>query len=459
MIKLGYKFFALLAIIILIILRFYNIQNSLFFWNDMGRDLSVLQFWQSSGKPPLLGPQTSALPINQSAIYFYLLYPGFLLSQGHPIANLITLAFVYISIFIFSISLFKKSKLSLLVIFFLVAIHPQYIIQGRFVWNPSFVTPFIILAFYSFFYKKYWLFSLSIAIAVSLSYSIAPLLIAFAIYWIIFDRQNLKTIALWLFGSFVLFNLPTIFFELRHNFLLTTSLFTKQAPVQQSITFMDKTLKLSDFIFFTDSSSLNLCLFVLMITTCLITLIKYRRSTKSIQFLSAFLLINLLLITYLTPITIQPHYIFGFTSLLFILIASQSSVRITFLLFVASILYLNQSKFNFYFRPAPRSYQQINQCFKNYCFNFKDSTYVSVESSYHPFHNGPEHQYLMKKNGCNVLDINSQNGQSKFMTVIVDMGNFSDQTKYYELDLFGKFKTVSSLQCLPNFQVLTLEKI
>jgi len=62
-----------LLAILFVILRLYNINNSLFFINDTGRDMAVLQSWQNTGKIPLLGPQTSALPINQSAIYFYLL--------------------------------------------------------------------------------------------------------------------------------------------------------------------------------------------------------------------------------------------------------------------------------------------------------------------------------------------------------------------------------------------------
>lgn len=39
-----------------IILSFYNIKDSYFFFNDVGRDMLVLHDWQLSGKPPLLGP-------------------------------------------------------------------------------------------------------------------------------------------------------------------------------------------------------------------------------------------------------------------------------------------------------------------------------------------------------------------------------------------------------------------
>ncbi|HAP37902.1 hypothetical protein A2367_02435 [Candidatus Shapirobacteria bacterium RIFOXYB1_FULL_38_38] len=467
-----YKIIVLLILMfIFLTLRFYNIDQSLFFWNDMGRDLSVLQQWQSTGKPPLLGPQTSALPINQSAIYFYLLYPAFLLLNGHPIANLITLAFLYIVVFLVSLYLVKRFKIpipisQIIVIFFLTGIHPQYIIQGRFVWNPSFVTPFLIVAFYSFYlllikfsWNKLIIFSLAIATAISLSYSVAPLLIAVFIYWLLFYRQHFFKFFFSLTMAFVLLNITTIAFEFRHDFLLTTSLFTKQVPVQESITFLDKTTKLSDFIFITGNSSLNLCLFILMLFACLATLYKFRHSRKSVQFLSSFLLLTLTFIAYLTPVTVQPHYIFGYAALLFILIASQPPVRITFLLLIASILYLNPSQLNFHFRPAPRTYSQMQQCFQNYCSQLKSSTFVSVQSSFHPFHNGPEHRYLMRQSGCRVLDIETQNSQTNTMSVILDNGSFDDKTNYYELELFGKFKQSDSFNCLPNFSILTLEKI
>jgi len=470
MIKHASLIFTLFTVLIFLFLRFYNIDQSLFFWNDMGRDLSVLQQWQQTGKPPLLGPQTSALPINQSAIYFYLLYPAFLIFGGHPIANLITLASVYILAFLLGLFIIKKYNLplkaySLITIFFLLSIHPQYIIQGRFVWNPSFVTPFLIIAFYSFYlllsrfsWKKLIVFSLSIATAISLSYSVAPFLIAIFIYWLLFYRQHFSKFFITLFSSFLILNIATVAFEVRHNFLLTTSLFTKQSPVQESITLVDKITKLSDFIFITDNSPLNLTLFIFMLLVTIFTLYKFRHSIKSIQFLSSFLLISLVLIAFLTPVTVQPHYIFGFTTLLFILIASSSSIIKTVILIAASVLYLNQNKLNFHFRPAPRTYSQMNQCFKDYCSQLNTSTYVSVQSGFHPFHNGPEHRYLMRQNECQILDIETQNGASNTMSVVLDGGSFDQNTKYYELDLFGKYSTISEFKCLPNFSILTLHK-
>ena len=104
--------------------------------------------------PPLLGPLTSALPFNQSAVYFYLLYPGYLLFGGHPISSVFTLIIFYLIVFVFLFVFLKKNSnlaTSLLITFYLISVHPQFIIQNRFVWNPSFIPPLIFVSIYSFY--------------------------------------------------------------------------------------------------------------------------------------------------------------------------------------------------------------------------------------------------------------------------------------------------------------------
>ena len=70
----------------------------------------VLWDWNKTGKIPLLGPQTSALPINQSSVYFYILYPGFLLSKAQPISANYTLSFLYVVAFVAGMVLLRKEK-------------------------------------------------------------------------------------------------------------------------------------------------------------------------------------------------------------------------------------------------------------------------------------------------------------------------------------------------------------
>lgn len=53
----------------------------------------------------------------------------------------------------------------------------------------------------------------------------------------------------------------------------------------------------------------------------------------------------------------------------------------------------------------------------------------------------------------------TENGQAKYMTVVLDGGSFNSKTTFYELDLFGKYKYIETFECLPNFEIKVLEKI
>lgn len=459
----------ILITLLFLFLRFYNIKESFLFFNDMGRDMVVLQQWHDTDKPPLLGPQTSALPFNQSAVYFYMLYPGFLISQNNPISSLWTLAIFYIILFVFGLYLLRNNKILTKIMFttfLLITIHPQYIIQARFVWNPSFVTPLLVIVILSFYllinkfsYLKLIIFTTSISLAVSISYSVTPLLIIFAIYWLIFSRVNFKAIVLSLFGSFILFNLSTIFFEIRHKFVLINALITQKSPVQAGLDFSTRINALSQLIFNLPNQNLNLSLFILSILLCFILLYKNKKSHQSIQFITSFLYLGVSVLTLIAPVSIQAHYIFAFTSLLFIIIATLPTIISTIIIICLSISYLGQTRTNEYFRPATRTLDQMKSCFSTYCSQFKETTFVSVQSNFHPFHNGPEHRFLLKNSGCNIKDIETENGQAQYMTVVLDGGTFDSQTKYYELDLFGKNKEISRLKCQDNFEIITLKKL
>src|SRR3989339_823435 len=322
-------------------LRFNNIGTSLFYFNDMGRDLLVLQDWMETGKPPLLGPQTSSLPINQSAIYFYLLMPGFLLFNGSPMALLYTNAFIYISFFLGGLWFLrgnKKMQMALLGFFLLVTISPQYIIQSRFVWNPSFTTPLLATALISFYLltqkfsqKLMIVFVATLAIAISFSYSMAPAFIGI--------------------------------------------------------------------------------------------------------------------------------YIFGFTTLLFLCIASLPRWPKILVLLVLSSFYLTPSRLSAYFKPAIRTYEQMTQCFDTVCKEIKEPIFESVQAGFHPYHNGPEHRVMMKQAGCQVKYIENEPSSASLMAVVLDNSTFElGKTSYKELTLFGKAKEIKRYNCQENFQVVVLEK-
>ncbi len=120
------------SIALFLFFRFYQLPQTLNFFGDLGRDFVVMQNWQRTGKPPLLGPQNSAMSFNQSAIYFYLLYPFYLITSGSVYATAIACAGYYVLFFIllrrhFNSNSNLQNKITSLV--FLLAVWPSLISQ------------------------------------------------------------------------------------------------------------------------------------------------------------------------------------------------------------------------------------------------------------------------------------------------------------------------------------------
>lgn len=431
-------------------IRLYKISSSFFFFNDWGRDMLVLQKWQQTSIPPLLGPLTSAIPFNQSAFYFYLLYPGYLISNGHPISNVYSLIIFYIFIFTFLLFYLKKhnpkSIFSLLVTIFLVSIHPQYIIQNRFIWNPSFVGPLIILSFssYQLLTKKFSplhliIFSASLSLSISLSYSVAPLFIGYLIHYLLTNRQHFKKYFLYIFGFLLFFNLPTLLFEIRHHFFLTNQIFTQSAANQGTISILNRLSDISSYLF------LNKYLFLAIIIF----------SFFNRKHLSFFLLFFVSIISLLLPIKFHYQYIFPILTLLFLSI-SFSSKKIVYLSLIL-FLYIFIKQLPSILTPPQRTYQQMSNCYQNFCQQFTKPAFVSTQANFHTFHNGPEHRYLLKKSGCQIKDIETENGQAQYMIVIEDGSLLTPDINFYELDLFGKYKIVDTFSCFSNLSVKLLK--
>jgi hypothetical protein len=464
------KFFKIFFIIIIffgfLFIRLYNIKDGFFFFNDVGRDSLVLYDWLKTGKPPLLGPQTSALPINQSPFYFYWLMIFYFFLKGYYLYHVIALLSFYLIIFFIGLFLFRKNNLFIKIwlgSYFLMMIHPQYIIQSRYVWNPSFTSPLILLSlilFYQSIFEKnknyLFLSSVFLSLAISFSYSIIPLFLVLSIFLLIYQREYFLNFILFFFLSLIFFYLPVIVFELRHNFLLTNSLFFKSHPKQQSLDFMSKLNSLSNYVFATNNFLINKILFGFIFIYSLYLCFLNRKNIKENFFYFVFLF--LIILTFIIPITVQAHYIFGLTSLLFIIIFFKKRIFELFFLLLLTLFYSLGLINSNYFKSASRTYNQINSCFNKFCQSFKKPIYTTVVSNFHPYHYGPEHRYLLKKNGCNIFNIEEDQNKTNLMMVVLDDGFFDEKTKYYELELFGKFKIIKKYFCQNNFGYLILEK-
>ena len=458
---------AFLLALVFLWTRFYKIDTSLLFFNDIGRDFLALLKWQETGKPPLLGPQTSALPFNQSAIYFYLLYPFYLLLGHSPYASLIAYSVFYLVSFVlglYFLRFYPRLEKSLLLVFLLITVQPQYIIQGRFIWNPSFVTPCIVAAFYSLAVylvrkkpKKTLLMvsAFSIALATAFSYSAVPTLLVFLL--LVLFRQQKAFLSYLFYTSISLFlvNLPTVFFELRHGFLLSKMMLFGEKIDQGHNFFIDRLLSLSEFGLSTTWPWAVLFLSLLF----LFVYLSHREEKNLFLEYSLFLFLLTLILTLLMPVSFHSHYVFALLPLFFLSI-SFLNIKYIYLLAIFLYIFFMQAALQAnYFAPARHSVSELQTCAQKFCQTYQQTLFISNQSSHHPYHNAMEFQYLMSEAGCQVKDINTENGQASTMAVVLDDDIYEHgKTAYYELTLFGESKEKEHFKCSETLEIVLLEK-
>ena len=210
--------------------RFANLSESFWFWDDAGRDGWYLWQWWAQGKIPFLGPRTSALPINTSPFYFYLLFPSFVLMQQ-------SYFYAHVTLFIFTWTIWSgliwltrgqpRRRQSLLMLMTLCCLAPPMIAQSRWVWNPSFIWQMVLAAFYLLLClpRKKWAIITSGALTVlaaSFNFSAIPAVLAIFIVMLIQNRRQWLAWCLGAVGSGVIAFLPTLVYEaVKSNWQIT----------------------------------------------------------------------------------------------------------------------------------------------------------------------------------------------------------------------------------------------
>lgn len=431
----------------------------------------VLHDWMMTGKPPLLGPQTSSLPFNQSAIYFYILQPLFFITHESVFSSVYTLVIYYLLLLSGTWWLVRKEKtlrnavLTALTIF---SLHPQFIIQNRFVWNPSFVAPLVLLGFVLFFlYQKkenlkYIAASAAaFTLAASLSYSILPVALAFSILaFYIFKKRGLIFLAAEAVSMFV-WNLPTVFFEFRHHFLLTQAMLHRKPMEQIGATFSDKLYNFTTYVISIPNSFVFWLFVGLIIGVTSWFFYKYQQEKQALFFLlSAILFAITIVITFVMPVPLHSHYIFGLLTLLAVTIGLLPWRVACLLIAIALCSWLQPNQILAYFQTPFRTVAQTEACAQTLCRQLHEPVFVSVQAQNHPFHNGPEFRFLFKKAGCNVQAIEENPQAAQTMLVVNDNSQYTHgETAFNELTLFGLSEDAQVISCQSNLSVHVLKRL
>lgn len=461
----------LLICALFIYLRFFNLSTSLNFFGDLGRDFLVMQQWQTTGKPPLLGPQTSAMSFNQSAIYFYLLYPFYLITQGSVYATIIA-ATVYYLLFFTLIFLKYKSNFKLqwqiIGLFLITTVWPGLVRQGRDVWNPTFVPLVILMAFFSWLHWRQqrtsnlylFLICLALASSIAFSYGSFPVVICFfaIMFFTLAHQDKLKAVLYFLLSLFIV-NFPTLVFELRHGFLLTSRIFANQG-VHFASNITTAITNFFQYLFYLDwPIGLGLLLLIILAGLKFSQFLPLK-ITKNISE-SQLLLITLVsstVLLWLMPFPLFEHYLPATIALLSLLLVFTPKVG-SWLVIALSIWFLQPQFIASYGRATAISIQAKRNCIAQLCQTVTSPVYLNLNSGSHN-HQAYEYVYLANQAGCQAVTVeNAVIAQPEYMAVISENTQFDlAQTDYYELSLFQPRIFSQEIICQDNLSINIFQK-
>ena len=209
----------------------YRIDQTFIFHNDEGRDALVAYRMIQSGKPVILGPETSVGNMYLGPFYYYLMVPALLLSHLNPVGPAIMVAILGILTTLGLIYLGHKwgSLEAGIAAGFFYAISPVMLHYSRSSWNPNVIPFFSVLFLLNWHAKSKWQplwFGILSGIMFQLHY-VALILPGLLFLSELFRLCRAKLLAhlpkylLAVILGFVLSSAPFWLFEARHNFVDT----------------------------------------------------------------------------------------------------------------------------------------------------------------------------------------------------------------------------------------------
>lgn len=227
----------LLILVVSLFLRVYRIGDTMTFLEDEGRDLLIAKRMIDTGRPVLLGPQTSTGNMYLGPLYYYLITPALALSGMNPVgpAILIALSGVLTTYLLFVLGRKWFSPLSGYLAAAMFAILPFSVLVTRASWNPNLVpliTVLMLLVYDRLIYGKataklWFAYGALVGVMVQLHYmalifcGVLTLLILFHFRTKIGSVLKGSLISL---AGFLLLISPFIIFELRNDFVNTQAI-------------------------------------------------------------------------------------------------------------------------------------------------------------------------------------------------------------------------------------------
>ncbi|GIW62366.1 MAG: hypothetical protein KatS3mg090_0192 [Patescibacteria group bacterium] len=369
-----------------IFLRLYNIDKTLTFLGDQGRDAIIIKRMITFQDFTFVGPPSSIGQIRLGPFYYYFIAPFLALFNFNPVGLGVAVAFYSVVLSILILYFFKglvKDEVRFILFGFLM-LSPILIEFSRFSWNPN-LLPYTSLLTTIFFSKalqtkktreqiRYLvLFSFFLSISLQLHYSVLFILPVYAVFFILFlikTDNKLKKFTAVLAPAIILF-LPLMLFELKHKFINIKLLLqflnedkTTNLNYSSALFNFTNTLVASSLTTY-KSNLLNLGIVSIALTAGII--IKQMVYTIS----SLNILLTALIFT-LMRFESLPHYLFaiiaGFYLLITLLITQFKDKKVVFLFCIALIL-LWANNYNFVFYKPKTTQIQTARKYADLIFN------------------------------------------------------------------------------------------
>lgn len=208
------------------ILRFYNYQNRWGLAYDQAYSALVARYALEAGKIPLVGPFSSAGPMQTGGEWYYFVMLGQIFNQNEAIMPWIFLTIVYISFVLLMVLLGKElvSKKFGIILGILTLVSTAQIAQSVSLTNQSplaMISLFAILSMVKYIKTKKlrYLFFLGLSVSLAISFHLQGVaLIALVVSTIIFGRVNPMGILVILAGLSIPM-IPLLLFDIKNDFV------------------------------------------------------------------------------------------------------------------------------------------------------------------------------------------------------------------------------------------------
>lgn len=353
-----------------VILRFYKLGGFVTFLGDQGRDAIIIKRILTFEHFPAIGPPTSVGQVYLGPFYYYFIAPWLWLFNFDPLGlafgvALISSLYILINYFIVR-DLFDKRVALLSTLF--VAFSSVLIEFSRFSWNPNLLSLFSLLTIY-FFIKSFKNFSWKFFILAGafLSFSIQlhylalfliPPIALFVIIQFFEQKKELKKIFTGIVSSlatFILFSIPLVIFDLRHNFLNSNNFLklfrsSSSSGINKVFNFLESFLAFNQYAF---NAKFGIIFSSIIFILFILSLFFVIRKNNNLRNLLIFFIVTAIGVSFYLSAR-YPHYFLILYPLYYILIAyfltsllSSNVGKFVMAVFLISFILLNSQRYYF----------------------------------------------------------------------------------------------------------------